>query len=233
MNKKLNTNYFTKTDLLMNIGLALTFIGLALFIFGRSITFVLYVISWGMLPIGVVLFIIGASRRSTDKDIEDCIKSKLQTMDYSPFNLGVNERRIVKNREPIIIEDYEYDNGLHLKKSKKGIIFSSKYTKTVLYLLTDALMVITRSISVVSDEEKNKKFEIPYSSISEVKIAREEKDISYLEKSFHTVSEKFVIRYGGGYKFAVPVHVDVNSKSVVDKINRAMSEYAEKYADKS
>ena len=128
MNNKLNTNYFTKTDLLLNIGIALTFIGLAFFIFGNMISFVLYVMSWVILPVGVVLFIIGASKRSTDKDIEDTIKNKLQTMDYSPFNLGVNERRIVSSRNPIICEDFEYENGLYLKTSKKGIIFSSKYT---------------------------------------------------------------------------------------------------------
>ena len=122
MNKKLNVNYFTKTDLVLNIGTVMSVVGVILLLFGRMISFYLYMGSWAILPIGVVLFIIGASRRSTDKDIEDCISYKLQSMDYSPFNLGVSERRIVKNREPIIVENYEYENGLHLKRSKKGII---------------------------------------------------------------------------------------------------------------
>lgn len=227
MNKKLNTNYFTKTDLLLNIGTGMSIIGAIFLLFGNMISFYLYALSWVVLPVGVVLFIIGASRRSTDKDIEDCIKYKLQSMDLSPFNLGVNERRIVKGREPIIIENYEYENGLHLKISKKGIIFSSKYTKTAIFMLTDALMVITRSVSVVSDEEKNKKFEIPYSAISEVKIVREEKDIDYVDKKFHTVSEKLVIRYNGGYKFATPVHVDINSGDTAKIINKVIAEYKE------
>ena len=233
MNKKLNTNYFTKTDLLLNIGTGLSAVGVIVLLFGNMISFYLYMASWIMLPVGVVLFIIGASRRSTDKDIEDCISYKLQTMDLSPFNLGVNERRIVKGREPIIVENYEYENGLHLKMSKKGIIFSSKYTKTAIFMLTDALMVISRSVSVISDEVKDKKFEIPYSAIGEVKIVREEKDIDYAEKKFHTVAERLVIRYNGGYRFSTPVHVDINSGDTAKLINKIIAEYKESNANEN
>ena len=222
MSNKQNINYFKMNDLMEYIGIGLMGVSLPLFIFAYGI---LWLLSCLMLPLGVILFIIGVSIRSNDKDILSTVKRRTDGVVIPLDNLGINERRINRKLPIEILEDFEYEGGVMLKKSKKGIIYSSKYTKTALYILTDALYISTKSISLISDEAKEKKFEIPYASIEEVRLDKNQKSLSFGKKMFDVVEERLVVRYNGGYKFSVPIHADVKATATVEKINRAIEEY--------
>ncbi len=222
MSNKQNINYFKMSNLMEYIGIGCMAVSLIFFIFGSGI---MWILSCGVLPLGAVLFVVAVSIRSNEKDIYTSIKKKTESMELSVDKLGVNERRVVRRRAPEILEDFEYEDGLMVRKSKMGGVITSKYTKTGLYLLTDALMVITRTVSLIDDEVKNKKFEIPYDSIEEIRLDKEERPISFGKNSISSVSERLTVRYGGGYKFSCPIHVDVKAESTVEKINRAIEEY--------
>ena len=222
MSNKQNINYFKRNDLMEYIGIGFMGVALPLFIFAYGIT---WIISCAMLPIGVILFIIGVSIRSSDKDIISSLKRKTEGVVIPYDNLGINERRINRRLPIEILEDFEYENGVMLKKSKKGIVYTSKYTKTALYLLTDALYISTKTVSLISDEAKDRRLEIPYASVEEVRLDRNEKSISFDKKVFNVVEERLVIRHSGGYKLSVPIHVDVKAKAVVEKIQRQIEIY--------
>ena len=221
MSNKQNINYFKMNDIIEYIGIGLMAISLPLFIFAYGI---MWILSCGMLPLGVILFIIGVSIRSSERDIMNSLKRKTEGVVIPLDNLGINERRINRKLPIEVIEDYEYEGGLMYKKSKRGII-SSKYTKTALYLLTDALYISTKTVSLISDEAKSKKFEIPYASIEEVRLDRDEKSVTFDKKVFNVVEERLVVRHGGGYKFSVPIHVDIRAKGVVEKIQKQIEIY--------
>lgn len=222
MSNKQNINYFKMNNLLEYVGIGCMAVSLPFFLFGYGF---MWALSCGLLPLGAVLFVVAVSIRSSEKDIYSSIKKKTESMELSVDKLGVNERRIVKRRSPEILEDFEYEDGVMIKKSKMGGIITSKYTKTGLYLLTDALMVITRTVSLIDDEVKSKKFEISYDSIEEVRLDKEEKPIVFGKNTVDSVSERLTVKYGGGYKFSCPIHVDVKASQTVDKINRAIEEH--------
>ena len=222
MSNKQNINYFKTSNLMEYIGIGCMAVSLVFFIFGSGI---MWMLSCGVLPLGAVIFVVSVSIRSNEKDIYSSIKKKTESMELSVDKLGVNERRIVKRRAPEILEDFEYDDGVMLRKSKMGGVITSKYTKTGLYLLTDALIIKTRTVSLIDDEVKNKKLEIPYDSIEEVRLDKEERPIVFGKNTIDSVSERLVLKYGGGYKFSCPIHVDVKATATVDNINRAIEEY--------
>jgi len=222
MSNKQNINYFKMSNLMEYIGIGCMAVSLPFFIFGNGL---MWALSCGLLPLGAVLFVVAVSIRSSEKDIYSSIKKKTESMELSVDKLGINERRIVKRRPPEIIEDFEYESGIMLRKSRMGGVITSKYTKTGLYLLTDALMVITRTVSLIDDEVKNKKFEISYDSIEDVILEKEEKPIIFGKNSIDTVSERLTVKYGGGYRFSCPIHVDVKAEATVDKIKRAIEEH--------
>jgi len=208
-------------DLMSYIGIGLMAIGLPIFIFAYGI---IWLISCIMLPLGVILFIIGVSIRSGEKDIMSSLKRKTEGVVIPFDSLGINERRINRKLPIEVLEDFEYESGLMYKKGKRGTV-TSKYTKTAIYPLTDALYVSTKTVSLISDDAKSKKFEIPYDSIEDVRIDRDEKAVSFDKKVYNVVSERLVIRYGGGYKFSVPVHVDIRSKGIAERINKQIEIY--------
>ena len=221
MSNKQNVNYFKMNDLIEYIGIGLMAVFLPIFIFAYGF---IWALSCVMLPLGVILFIIGVSIRSSERDILNSLKRKTEGVVIPLDNLGINERRINRRLSYDVLEDFEYENGLMYKKGKRGII-SSKYTKTALYLLTDAIYVSTKTVSLISDEAKAKKLEIPYSSIEEVRLDKDEKVVTFGKKLFNVVEQRLVIRHGGGYKFSVPIHVDIRAKSVLEKIQKQIEIY--------
>ena len=221
MSNKQNVNYFKMNDLMEYIGIGLMTISLPIFIFAYGY---IWFLSCFMLPIGVVLFIIGVSIRSNEKDILNALKRKTDGVVIPYDNLGINERRINRKLQIEVLEDFEYESGLMYKRGKRGII-SSKYTKTAIYMLTDALYISTKTVSLISDEAKSKKFEISYDTIEEVRIDKDEKSVTFDKKVFKVVEERLVIRHGGGYKFSVPIHADIRAEGVADRINKQMEIY--------
>jgi len=221
MNRKQNENYFKKNDIILYVGAVMLVIGAILLTVGKR--------RWiapccTLMAIGVVVFIIGTTVRSNTKEIMDILQKKMEGMDMSYDTLGVPERRVLRDIKPEIIENYEYDETVMLRREKNGTV-SSKYTKAAIYTLTDAFVIRARTVSLVSDDTRNKKVEIPFDSISDISVVREEKKLTYNKKDFNITTDHLIIKYGNGYKIALPMHVDIKSKELAERLNKTVNAY--------
>ena len=224
MNKRHNENYFKKTDIILYIGAVMLLAGGILLTVGKRRWVAPCCI---LMAIGAVIFIIGTTVRSNEKEMMAILTKKLEGMDMSFDTLGVPERRVLRDVKPIIIENYEYDETVMLRQGKNATI-SSKYTKAFIFTLTDGFLVRTRTVSLISDEDRNKRIEIPFDSISDISVIREDKKLNFNKKDFDITTDRLVIKYGNGYKISIPMHVDITSKDLADKLNKVDKEYKEK-----
>ncbi|MBQ9744785.1 MAG: hypothetical protein IJW19_06655 [Clostridia bacterium] len=224
MNKKQHENFFKKNDLILLIGAAMLVIGAILLTVGKRRWIAPCCI---LMAIGVVIFIIGTTIRVNEKEMRALLAKKLEGFDLSLDTLAVNERRVLRDAKTEVTESFEYDDTTMLRKTKNDI-FSSKYTKTAIFPLTDAFIVRTRTVSLVSDEVKNRRIEMPYDSITELRVVREDKKLTFNKKEFNITTDHLVIRYSNGYKFSTPLHVDVKSKEIADRLLKIMNEQLEK-----
>lgn len=221
MNKKQHENYFKRNDVLLIIGAAILVIGAVLVFVGKR--------RWLMpccifMAIGAVIFIIGTTVRVSEKEILAYLTRQLEGFDLSFDTLAVHERRVIRNAQPIVVEHYDYEQGDMLRKTQNGIV-SSRYVKTAIFTLTDAFIVRSRSVSLISGEVKNKKIEIPYDSVEEIKVIREDKKLTFNNKEFDLTTDKLLIRYDNGYKFVTPLHVDIKSKDLEARLLKIIAEY--------
>lgn len=223
MNKRHNENYFKKTDIILYIGAVMLLAGGILLTVGKRRWVAPCCI---LMAIGAVVFIIGTTVRSNEKEMMAILAKKLEGMDMSFDTLGVPERRVLRDVKPIIIENYEYDETVMLRQGKNATI-SSKYTKAFIFTLTDGFLVRTRTVSLISDEDRNKRIEIPFDSISDISVIREDKKLNFNKKDFDITTDRLVIKYGNGYKISIPMHVDITSKDLADKLNKVVKEYKE------
>ena len=76
---KRNLHYFTKSDTSLYVGIGLLIAGVALFFFGYG--YISYIIASILAPVGLVLALVGASRRVTDADIDACIAKLTEGME--------------------------------------------------------------------------------------------------------------------------------------------------------
>jgi uncharacterized membrane protein len=223
MENKHNLNYFKKSGWQKPVGLALLIIGILFLFFGWSyLSYILMVI---FIPAGVALFLIGASVRSSDEDIDEYIQKQL-----ADFNVNLEEdrnyaRRILKHMPPENVGTYRFEDGLMLTKTKTGTPRSSEYVSSKIYVLSDGLYVATRKISIVEDSVENKTYEISYDIMNKVEITREQKRLVYANRTFFLTSTYLHVEYGSGFLLDLPVPDNVGSDQIAEKIIKAKGNY--------
>ena len=228
MDLKNNINYFKKSDTPKYVGMGLMVVGVLLLWLGWS--YVTYIMAAAFIPVGLVLFLIGASGRASDSDIEGFIKRRLEGMEVNLAEDRTYAKRILKHIPPQSIEDYEYREGLMLTRAKNNSLRSSEYTRAILYVLSDALYIPTRTVALTEDRVDNKLYEIPYDMISGIEITRERRTLPFGKQSFSAKITKLCITYGDSLTLSLPIHDDITADSLVETIKKIIQSYQKEHA---
>ena len=218
---KNNVNYFCKDGKLKAWGVVMVALGFLLYYFGWG--WISYILMCLCIPAGAVLFIIGSSGRASDEDIDGLIEVKMRGLDPS---LDTDKRyasRIPKGFEPIRLEGYELRDGLMFRKAKDGALRSSEFTGSVLYVLTDAIYLVKRTFSLISDEEPTEGVhELSFDSISRAEIFEETRSFAFKKNLFRAKVLRLRLVLESGEEISLPIHDDLRSESAVELINRAV-----------
>ena len=225
MNFRNNINYFKKKDSIKGIGAGLLIVGLFWLWLGIGyIGWIAYFFMILSIPSGFIMFILGSTLSSNDSDMDEYIKKKCEGLEIDLENDKNFSKRIIKNNEPNVTQGYEYNGeGLMFRKDKKGTWRSSKYTKSIIYLLSDALYINSRTISLVSDDTQNRLLEIRYDTVDSVEMREEEHVIVSGKNSFKIKKDRLVIKYGDGKTFSAPINHDIRSEEFVEMLCRTVS----------
>ena len=225
MNFKKNINYFTKTDLMKNLGIALMALGLLLLVFGWSyLSFVLMSVS---IPTGLILFLVGTSRRTGEKELDAMLERATADVAPAPEKAEKLARRAVKKPAPIYAAGYELRDGLMLTKAKNGSTRSSEYTRSYLMPLSDALYITSRTVSLIEDAKEERELEIPYCEIETVALLREEQTLTFQNEGFRTRDCRFSITYRTGEQFSVPMQNDVLTEQFAEELQALIEKNAQ------
>lgn len=221
MNFKHNINYFKSNDMIKWIGIALCCLTAALYFFGRG--FIVRILMYLSLPIGIVLFIIGSSRRSNDADIDEDIEKLGKGVEIDLIEDNNFAKKLNRIFSPMTFEGYEYDDGLMYTKSKSNSVRSSKYTKAIVYVLSDSLYIVKRSFSLVSDEVENLTFEIPFADIDCIELSHENKTVKFEKKSFDVKFVRLNVISNEKITVSLPASDDINTERIIEKMNSTVT----------
>ncbi|MBE6577272.1 MAG: hypothetical protein E7653_03960 [Ruminococcaceae bacterium] len=221
MNVKHNVNYFKKSENLKYIGLGIALVGFIMLWVGFGWTS--YILATVGLPTGLVLFFVGSAARSSEADIDECIKRETSGIEVSFEGDRHYEKRVLKQFPPVTVEGYEYDDGLMFKKAKNGKIRSSRYTKAVIYILSDRLYISECRVDLVGAPCEKRIVEIKYENLADTEIKREEKRVSFGKNSYAVKTCRLSVSYGEAESWSAPVNDDVGTDALVEKINTAIT----------
>lgn len=220
---KLNVNYFKKTDSMRAIGLAMSIVGIVFLWLGWNLYYILFLISLICLPAGLAMFFVGSARRSTDEDIETDIKNRTYGIVKDLSDDKHMVRKMLRNLPPVVIEGYEFSEGLMFTKAKNSQIRSSEYTATAVHILSDMLHVDRRTVCLTTEENREGSYDIPYESVKNVYISREKKTVSFGKNTYNVHDTRFCVDYGEGLTLSVPIHDDMDADALVEKIKNQMA----------
>ena len=224
MNYKHHLKYFQSGDTVWIIGATLAIVGAFSFFFVWS--YIAYMLSYLMIPIGLFLFFWSTSRRSNDKDIEEaveevCAEVKIHWEDDKKLSA---RRR--KNIAPIVLRGYEYEEGLLLKKMKSGSLCSSRYTAAEIAILEDAVYLTSKTFSLISEECEDRTLEIPFSEIQSVDLWEEEKRLPYQKTTVRITERHWVLCYGENQRLSFPVNNDLSVEHFTEQLQILLAKSA-------
>jgi hypothetical protein len=225
MKVKNNENYFLKKGTLKYVGVAMAALGFLLYYVGWG--WISYIVMCTCLPGGAVLFIVGSSGRAADEDIDEYIAVKMR---------GISrERELEKNFSARLspldsfyeLEGYELSEGLMFAKTKGGSVRSSVFTKTLVYILTDGLYLVGRSISLIDEEKcEDRAGELLFSDMERAEICEEMKSFNFRGNLFRVKDMRLKIVMKSGEEISIPMHDDLRSELIVERINREIQRTA-------
>jgi len=217
MNFKQNLNYFKSSERTKTIGIALMVLSVALYFFGWG--YISYILMCISLPAGLFLFFWGSGRRSTDNEIDECIKKLTTGLETALIEDQDFAKKLNKNFSQIAIQSYEFDDGLMFTKSKAGSVRSSRYTKAVIFVLQDSLYILKRSFSLVADDVKDSNYEMSFSDIDGLELSHIEKNLVFEKKTFKVKCVKLNIVCGGETVLSLFAPDDVNTEQMIERLN--------------
>ena len=225
MNFRNNINYFKKKDTIKGMGGALLIIGLLWLWLGIGyLGWIAYFFMILAIPSGFLMFILGSTISSNHSDIDEYIQKNCQGLEIDLENDKNFNKRVVKNIEPTVTQGYEYSGEeLMFRKDKKGTWRSSKYTKSIIYVLSDGLYINLRTISIISENVENRSLEIPYDTVDSIEMMKEENIIQSGKNKVNIKKDRFVIKYGEGMTFSVPMNNDIRSEEFIEMLSRMVS----------
>lgn len=218
MDIKHNKNYFKFNDSLKIIGGVLLVVGLLLLWLGWS--YISWILMLIFTPTGLAIFLYASIVRSNDADIMEDIEKALEDMDISIENSPHYNKR-AKYQDPYTINGFEYDGDLLFQKARDGSVFSTKYTRSAIHILSDRLYVFSKTVSPVSDESENNVYDIPFDEIAKCEISAITKKVTY-KKSYFLAKQTTLDITLNDRVVKLPIHNDVNSEEFIKKLNKTI-----------
>ena len=214
---KTYVNYFTKNDNLKIIGITVLILSGVEFLFGMS--YIGYIISSVGLVAGVVLFIVGSSGRVSEAEISEYIAKQTDGACAIDAEEKALAKRVRKTPTSLIVEGFVFSSDVMIRKTKKGSLNSSIYSKAVIYPLDTALLIRRRTLLIADERWEDDSLEIPYADIACLEFAEEIEDITFGKKLFRAKKDYLVIKTKDGNLISVPAQDNVETDEFIKEIS--------------
>lgn len=215
---KQNERYFTEGEGIKILGASLFALAVAIYFFGWG--YFAYILMSVSAPVGVFLFFFGASRRSTDADIDRHIALATEGIEQALDEDRVYAKRLDKSFSPVTVAGYVYEGDILLTRAKNGAVRSSVFEKSVIYVLKDALYLSCRRISLLCEEKENCIRELPFSEIEGIELRTSERRLACGKRVYDVKDTRLEIRLTGGELLSLPSKEDLTVDEFIERVLR-------------
>jgi len=141
------TWYYHQKDIIRPIGVVMLPLGLVMMWLGWS--YISYILASVFIVVGLVLFFLGTSRLVSEGDIQELMDRALRDYDKSVTDMNGYERIVLKQPAPVELFSYQFgDKAKYFRRAKNSTPVSDVYTRTRLFYTKDALMIVSRTLSI-------------------------------------------------------------------------------------
>lgn len=221
------TRYYHQKDIIRPIGMVMLPLGLVMMWLGWS--YLSYILAIVFILAGLVMFLVGSSKLVSDNDMQEMMDNALRDYDKSVTDMNGYERIVLKQPAPVELSSYQFgDKAKYFRRGKNSTPVSDVYTRTRLFYTKDALMIVSRTLSIA---EMNPAEGVGIHDVSET-IAHSGIKSASLETHEETVTvsntgKPMTVKWTElvimGYEeelMRIPTKNDMDASGLVDDINR-------------
>ena len=223
--EKNSVNYFKKSDTPQYVGGGLLIVSLAALWLGWGMISYIFAIIGA--PVGFILFLIGASGKVSDQDMDNYIENKMADLKIDIDNDRRYQTKLLRHLKEYTAEGYLFSDDVMIKKRKDGSLRSSEFSRAKIRILSDRLYILHRQMSLISDETVTEKHEIDLDRITSVTVERDSKRMIFNKNTFFAKPCHLCITYDDT-ELSLPIADAITSDDLADVINRQISVYKEK-----
>ena len=219
-NYKAFINYFKRSDSIASTGLGILAAGGIMFLLGWWFFWLLFYIGVPMMPIGLAIYLYGTTGSSDENELQKIIKQNTDEISFADIKESAEyRRRISKNPVEETFGGYVFNDSVLMKKAKSGAMVSSEYVCAKMLILTDGLLIRSRSFSFIADEKHESEIEIPFSAIEKIDIVRDSQSYQVDKKEFVVKTCFFVLDHEG-VQTKLPRKDDIYADELMVTMNR-------------
>lgn len=223
--EKNSVNYFKKSDTPQYVGGGLLIVSLAALWLGWGM--ISYIFAIIGTPLGFILFLIGASGKVSDQDMDNYIENKMADLKIDIDNDRRYQIKLLRHLKEYTAEGYLFSDDVMIKKRKDGSLRSSEFSRAKIRILSDRLYILHRQMSLISDETVTEKHEIELDRITSVTVDRDSKRMTFNKNTFFTKPCHLRIGFDNTV-LSLPIADAITSDELAEAINRQVSAYKEK-----
>ena len=217
-------NYFTKWDGMAPLGIGMLALGFLLLWVGMSLGMgnFSYVLMILLFILGTAAFLYGNIGRGHESHIYDRIEDAVETIHFNELEEDFKlHRRTPKNPETLVFEGFEFRDDLYIKKKNDATLLSSEYTYVKIVVLKDAFYTKVMTVPLITQEKTLTTHDIPFSSITDMRVLREEKMISRGKKEkIKAKTCRICITYGENQQLLLPIKDDAYVEEHVEDMKK-------------
>ena len=230
--QKDGARYYRQTDFWRLLGAGLMIVGVVWFYFGFSMAS--YYVPCVITPVGLVLFLVFSTKHISDNDMEEERDHRLEGYDKSITDRNDYSRLVLRQPSDVETETYRMDStATYFKRGKNSTPVSDKYVKTHFFFTADALLVVSRELSLTVPREEERaavdtELLLPYTELVSAELC-EQTGIVTLTNTKKPASVKWmelVISGQAGELLRLPVKNDMDTSTLCDELNRKIKERA-------
>lgn len=224
MEKKLR-NYFMISDMPRLIGVGMMILGAILLLAAWfvPIGWFFWVLMCVCLAGGPVVFWVTSSMRASEGEIDELIKRHTDDMGLTPDEESKYRKRLL-DTAPKELHSYVYREGLMLTNTKSGTVRSEEFAKALLYLLSDGILIIARTVSLITEQKQEQTWEIPFALLEKAELVSAKKQVSFGKKTFEVTETLLQITYDAT-TLSLPTQRDFELEQFVEELPRLAAEH--------
>lgn len=213
-------NYFKKWEGTNALGIGI--LAVAFLLIWINVSYYLFTLGILLIVPGALIFLYGNIGRGHESQIYDRIEDNVETIRFDELEEDFKlHRRTPKDPEELVFEGFEFREGLYIKKKNDGTLLSSEYTYVKIVVLKDAFYTKVMTVPLITQEKTLTTHDIPFSSITDMRVLREEKMISRGKKEkIKAKTCRICITYGENQQLLLPIKDDAYVEEHVEDMKK-------------